>query len=53
MSDEAVASAIGKPLADFTTAESGTSNFTAEDIVNLCPVLRVKPSWFFDGLLEQ
>jgi len=26
-------------------------NFTAEDIVGLCTILRVRPSWFFEGIV--
>lgn len=50
LSEQAVARAIDKSIAHLQAAEEGQCNFDAEDIVALCPVLRVMPSWFFEGL---
>ena len=51
LTEEAVARALGCDIDDLRAAESGEVNFTAEDIVGLCPILRVTPSWFFEGLI--
>ena len=50
LTEEAVARALNCEISDFQAAESGEVNFTAEDIVGLCSILRVTPSWFFEGL---
>ena len=51
LSEEAVALALNCDIDDLRAAESGEVNFTAEDIVGLCPILRVMPSWFFEDLV--
>ena len=51
LTEEAVARALGCDIEDFRAAESGGGKFSAEDIVGLCTILRVTPSWFFEGLL--
>ncbi len=50
LSQEAVARALDMAIVDYQDAEAGEVNFTAEDIYNLCSVLRVRVSWFFEGL---
>lgn len=50
LTEEAVARALNCDIDDFRAAEAGEINFTAEDIVCLCTILRVIPSWFFEGL---
>ena len=51
LTEEAVARALGCDIDDLRAAESGEVNFTAEDIISLCPIFRVTPSWFFEGLI--
>lgn len=51
LTEEAVSRALNCEIDDFRAAESGEVNFTAEDIVGLCSILRVMPSWFFEGLV--
>ena len=51
LTEEAVSRALNCEIDDFRAAESGEMNFTAEDIVGLCSILRVMPSWFFEGLV--
>ncbi len=51
LTEEAVARALCCDVDDLRAAEAGEVNFTAEDIVGLCPILRVTPSWFFEGLI--
>lgn len=46
-----VATAIRGTIEDLEDAEVGRSHFTADEIFELCSVLRVSPSWFFEGLL--
>lgn len=50
LTQEAVAKAIGMSAAELAAAEGGDRMLTPADIVELCPVLRVHPSWFFQGL---
>ena len=50
LSDAAVARVLDMPLADYQDAEAGDAHFTAEDLYNLCTVLRVRVGWFFEGL---
>lgn len=52
LTEEAVASALNCDVHDLRAAETGEVNFTAEDIFNLCKILRVAPSWFFEGLIH-
>lgn len=47
LTEEAVARALGCDEDHLRAAESGEISSTAENIVGLCPVLRVTPSWFF------
>ena len=51
LTEEAVARALNCEIEDLRAAEAGQVNFTAEDIVGLCAILRVVPSWFFEGLI--
>ena len=51
LTPEAVAKALGLSVADLEAAEAGLTRFSAEHLVALCPVLRVMPSWFFEGLV--
>jgi len=50
LSLEAVARVLGCEIAELEAAESGAAKFTSAQIVDLCPILRVLPSWFFEGL---
>lgn len=52
LSEQAVARALGCDVEHFRSAEAGLVNFTPENIVDLCSILRVVPSWFFDGICE-
>ena len=52
LSEDAVARALNCEVEDFRAAESGEVNFTAEDIVGLCSILCVSPSWFFQDLIR-
>ncbi|RYF16178.1 MAG: XRE family transcriptional regulator [Oxalobacteraceae bacterium] len=52
LTEEAVARALGCDVDHLRAAEAGQINFTPENIVDLCPVLRVMPSWFFEGIEE-
>lgn len=51
LSRDVVATTIRGTVEDLEDAEAGRSNFTAAEIYELCGVLRVAPSWFFEGLL--
>jgi len=51
LSLEAVARVLGCEVAQLEAAESGTAKFTPAQIVDLCPILRVVPSWFFSNLV--
>ncbi len=51
LTEEAVARALGCDIDHLRAAEAGKINFTAENIVGLCPILRVTPSWFFDEVI--
>ncbi len=51
LTEEAVARALDCAVDDLRAAEQGEMNFTAEDIVGLCTILRVRPSWFFEGIV--
>ena len=50
LSLEAVARALGCEVAELEAAENGAAKFTPAQIVDLCPILRVVPSWFFSDL---
>lgn len=50
LSLEAVARVLGCEVAQLEAAESGVAKFTPAQIVDLCPILRVLPSWFFSNL---
>lgn len=50
LSLEAVARILGCEVVELEAAESGAAKFTSAQIVDLCPILRVLPSWFFEGL---
>lgn len=50
LSLEAVARVLGCEVAQLEAAESGAAKFTSAQIVELCPILRVVPSWFFINL---
>lgn len=52
LTEEAVARALGCDVDHLRAAEAGRINFSAENIVDLCPVLRVLPSWFFADIGE-
>ena len=47
LTEEAVARALGCDVEHLRAAEAGRIIFTPENIVDLCPILRVVPSWFF------
>lgn len=47
LSLEAVARVLSCEIAQLEAAESGAAKFTSTQIVELCPILRVVPSWFF------
>lgn len=51
LGEEAVARALGCDVDHLRAAEAGEISFSAENIVDLCPILRVTPSWFFEGLI--
>ena len=53
LSVEAVARALNCDICHLQAAEAGQVNFTAQNIVDLCSVLRVLPSWFFEGVGDQ
>lgn len=53
LTEEAVARALGCDVDHLRAAEAGRINFSAENIVGLCPILRVMPSWFFEGIEES
>ena len=50
LSEEAVARVLECDVKHLQAAEAGEINFSPENIVDLCPVLRVVPSWFFEDL---
>lgn len=50
LTEEAVARALRCNVNHLRAAESGEINFISKNIVDLCSVLRVMPSWFFEGL---
>lgn len=50
LSVEAVARVLGIEQVALEAAERGDVNFTAEQLFELSTILRVMPSWFFDGL---
>ena len=50
LSLKAVARVLGCEVAQLEAAENGMAKFTPAQIVDLCPVLRVVPSWFFSNL---
>lgn len=52
LSEEVVARAIGCDIDHLQGAEAGKANFTAPNIVDLCSVLRVMPSWFFEEIAD-
>ena len=47
---EDVALTIGASSAYVQAVESGEASLTAEQVVELCRLLEVPPSWFFDGM---
>lgn len=51
LSEDQVAAALHRTAAELEDAEAGRANFTADEIYALCGVLRVVPSWFFEGLV--
>lgn len=51
LSEEAVARALKCDVKELRAAESGKVRFKSEDIVELCTILRVTPSWFFEELI--
>ena len=52
-SHEAVAAALRKPVAYLQDAEAGRVNFSAADIIEMCILLKVEPSWFFENLTSR
>lgn len=52
LSEDDVARVLGCDLEHLRAAEAGERDFTAANIVDLCPILRVVPSWFFEGVVE-
>lgn len=46
-----VASALGKSEPELENIEAGQSTLSAAEIITLCRLLKMPPSWFFDGLL--
>ena len=50
LSLEAVARVLSCKVAQLEAAENGEAKFTPAQIVDLCPILRVVPSWFFSNL---
>jgi transcriptional regulator with XRE-family HTH domain len=51
LTEDAVARVLGCDVAHLRAAELGEIDFTPEDLVGLCPILRVTPSWFFEDLV--
>ena len=47
-----VGRALGKSEPEVEAIEAGHNPLSAHEIVALCRVLNVGPSWFFDGLLN-
>lgn len=52
LGEQAVARALGCDVEHLRAAEAGQIHFTPENIVDLCPILRVVPSWFFEGIRD-
>ncbi|MGI4798387.1 MAG: helix-turn-helix domain-containing protein [Janthinobacterium lividum] len=50
LTEEAVARALGCDVDYLKDAESGEISFSVVDIMGLCSILRVLPSWFFEEL---
>ena len=51
LTQEAVGRVVGASVAEIEAAETGERMLTPQEIVELCYILRVEPSWFFEGLL--
>ena len=51
LSSETVADAMHINHSVLSDLECGKSNFTADEILSLCGILVVVPSWFFEELL--
>lgn len=51
LSTDDLAHSIGRSAEYVTAVEEGRASLSAEDIVALCELLEVPPSWFFDGLI--
>ena len=51
LSENETAAAISVTVEDLLEAEAGRANFTAAEIYQLCGLLRVTVSWFFEGLV--
>ncbi len=47
---EDLASFIRTSESDVQAIEAGQKTLTARQLYELCPLLEVTPSWFFDGL---
>ena len=51
LSEKPVVRAFVYAVDHLRAAEAGEINFTAENVINVCPILRVKPSCVFGGLV--
>lgn len=52
LNEDDVSRAMGCEVSHLRAAEAGEINFTPQNIVDLCSVLRVLPSWFFEDVGE-
>jgi transcriptional regulator with XRE-family HTH domain len=52
LSEEAVARVLEMSVVELRDAEAGRIRFSPTHIVALCTVLRVVPTWFFEGLAD-
>jgi transcriptional regulator with XRE-family HTH domain len=48
-----LARAIGRSETEMAAIEEGHGTLSAREIVALCRALDLKPSWFFDGLIDS
>ena len=51
LSPQDLADQLGLRVDELARIERGDQHLTAENIVELCPMLKVMPSWFFEGLV--
>ena len=50
LTEDAVAGALGCSVDYLRAAERGQINFSAKNIYDLCSILRMVPSWFFEEM---